>query len=206
MPPLSNSSIEKILEQFDGYIVSLTWKNVPLGIFQTETLDLEVDELIQRVRIKLWKALKRQHLEYIKMYIRCIVQSEIVDLLRRRKPSLPLPVNEDGELYQEKIKVIELEYSKDTQDPLYAVEQEEEYQACIEKVSDAVGKLPPRQRYALLCMLKDKVEDCLQLTAALKERGYDVDKAKWPETLKEQVQLRASLCISRKKLRYMIDH
>jgi len=196
--------IEEILEQVDSYIASLAWKNIPLSIVPIEVVDLEVDELIQNVRIKLWAALKRQPLRNIKAYIKCIVQTEVVDMIRRHKPTLPLLIDEDGELCQDKVVATHIVYSEGMQDPAYEFEQEEKFNDCVVRATEAVCELPARQRYALICSLKDKLDECLQLVASLKDRGQDIDEAKWPENKDDQQRLRASLSVSRKKLRTRI--
>ncbi len=204
MSTTSEVSLEEILEQFDGYIASLARKNIPLNIVDMQMIDLEVDDLIQNVRIKLWLALKKRPLKNIKAYIRCIVQTEVVDMIRRHKPTLPLPIDEDGELRQGRVVATHMVYSEGMQDPLYEFEQEETFNDCVVRATKAVCELPTRQRYALLCSLKDKVAECLQLVAALKDRGHDIEKVSWPENKNDQQSLRVSLSISRKKLRTLI--
>ena len=90
------------------------------------------------------------------------------------------------------------------QDPSYEFEQEERFNDCVVRTSEAVCELPARQRYALICSLTDKSDECLQLVAALRDRGQDIEKAKWPENKDDQQTLRASLFISRKKLRPIV--
>ena len=201
MSTTSQDPIQKILEQFDGYITSLARKSIPQSIVHIEMIDLEIDDLIQNVRIKLWLALKRQHLKYIKAYIKCIVQTEVVDMIRRHKPILPLPVDEDGELYQGRIVGTHMVYSEGMQDPSYEFEHEERFNDCVARAAEAICELPARQRYALICSLKDRLDECLQLVTVLKERGQDIEKTEWPENKDDQQTLRASLYISRKKLR-----
>lgn len=205
MSTISEASIQEILEQFDGYIASLAWRSIPRSIVRMEMVDLEVDELIQRVRIKLWSTLQRQTLTNIKGYIKRIVQTEVVDMIRRHKPTLSLPVDEDGEPGSCRASAAPMVYRERIQDPSYEFEQEESFNDLVMKAAQAVCKLPTRQRYALICSLTDKLDECLQLIAALKDRGQDIEKAKWPENKEDKQRLKASLSISRKKLRTMIE-
>jgi len=67
--------------------------------------------------------LKREkHIEYPKAYIRKIVNNEFNDILRRRKPLLPLPTDEDGEIYMGNVILTE---SEGMSDPAHEFEQEE---------------------------------------------------------------------------------
>src|SRR5947199_6526549 len=96
----SSSYINDILERYDDYILALAHEQYPRHIASPEVLDLEIQELAQRSRIKLWRALQKRHITHLKPYIRLIVRSESIDMVRSYKPYLPLPIDEDGELYQ----------------------------------------------------------------------------------------------------------
>src|SRR5262249_41436148 len=89
----SDPDIEEILVRLDPYIVALVEKMArrSSNIARPEVLDLEIDEIVQRVRIKLWKALMVKLIEYPRAYIRTIVNNEFNDIPRRRKAPLPLP-------------------------------------------------------------------------------------------------------------------
>src|SRR5256885_16695694 len=95
-----DDEINMILRRNDDYILTLAREKVPRHIASPEVLDLEIHELAQRSRIKLWRALQKRHITHLKAYIRRIVHSESMDMVRSYKPDLPLPVDEDGELYQ----------------------------------------------------------------------------------------------------------
>ena len=59
-------------------------------VVRPEVLDLETDELAQRVRIKFWHALEDKHIDYPKTYIKRIVNSEFIDMVHRIKPNYTL--------------------------------------------------------------------------------------------------------------------
>src|SRR2546428_331620 len=96
---------EELLAPFDTYIVALVGKWARRGSSNADpgVLDLEIDEIAQRVRIKLWQALHQKRVAHPEAYIQCIVHNEFVDLARRRKRTLPLPMDAEGELYQGKV-------------------------------------------------------------------------------------------------------
>ena len=67
----SDPYIEEILVRFDAYIVMLVQNKArsSTNIAHPDVLDLEIDEITQRVRIKFWKALLTKEIEHHKAYI-----------------------------------------------------------------------------------------------------------------------------------------
>src|SRR6266568_7822067 len=80
------NEIDEILRQNDGYILALAREKVPHHIASPDVLDLEIHELAQRSRIKLWRMLQTRQITHVKAYIRYIVHSESMDMIRRYKP------------------------------------------------------------------------------------------------------------------------
>ena len=96
---------EEILAQYDSYIISLAWLivNSNTKFVHPSVLDLMVDDLIQNSRIKLWQALRNGvTIHSLKSLIRQIVHNEFINLVRQHKPTLSLPLDDDGELRQGK--------------------------------------------------------------------------------------------------------
>src|SRR5580700_2076456 len=95
-PRENDSSINNMLNQYDGYIFGLAQKAIPQHFGYTisdgSELALEIDELAQRSRIKFWHALQKRQITSPKAYIRHIVYSECVDLARQRPPRVQLPL------------------------------------------------------------------------------------------------------------------
>lgn len=194
------NEIEEILRQNDSYIFALAQEKISRHLVSPEVLDLEINELAQRSRIKLWRTLQKRPITHIRAYIRCIVHSETIDMARSYKPSLPLPVDEDGELYQGDVIVTA---SEGMQDPLYELEQKEMTAEYITQTVEMLRSLPPRQRQAMICSLKDQLDDVLTLTRAFKKRGINIQIMKWPSKEKEMKVLKASLSVAHKKLRLL---
>ena len=192
------NEINTILRQNDAYILALAREKVPRHIASPEVLDLEIHELAQRSRIKLWRALQKRHITHVKAYIRCIVHSESMDMVRSYKPDLPLPVDEDGELYQGDVLMVS---GEGMQDPLYELEQKEMAAEYITQAVDVLRSFPPCQRQVMICSLKDQVDDVSTLTKAFKKFEIDIGTVRWPSKKKEVIQLKASLSIAHKKLR-----
>ena len=192
------NEIDEILRQNDGYILALAREKVPCHIASPEVLDLEIHELAQRTRIKLWRTLQKIHITHLRAYIRCIVHSESMDMVRRYKLNLPLPVDEDGELYQGDVLVAP---SEGMQDPLYELEQKEMATEYITQAVDVLRSLSPCQRQVMICSLKDQLDDVLTLTKAFKKFEINIETVRWPSKKKEVKNLKASLSTARKKLR-----
>lgn len=195
--PLKSQMCETILERFDRYIVTqvhhlLLSRNCPSG---SAGLDLEIDELVQRVRIKFWQALERRHIRYPYAYIRLIVQSEFVDMIRRQKPFLLL-------LTEEEWSHIEVEASSDLNIPNPVDEVEQQVEACIrlDETIRNVLNLPPRQQFAMICSLRDRVDDPVQLINAFKAHRIDIEAIQWPAERAEKQLLQASLAPARRTL------
>lgn len=193
----SDSDADELLERLDAYIVNLVRMRVPRNVVRPEMLVDEIEDLIQKVRIKLWLMLRKQTIVNHKAYIRCIVYTEVIDLVRRyqsNQSAHPLLMDEDsceiqGSVIGEELRSPELE-----------VEHEEAYKDFMTETVEAVQKLPPRQQYAMICSLKDKLDDVLPFIDALRNHNIDAESVNWPEEKGELQSLRASLSIARKKL------
>jgi len=157
-------------------------------------LDLEIDEIIQRVRIKFWRALLTKHIDHHRAYIRSIVSTEFNDIGRRRKAPLPLPTDEDGELYMGNVLVNE---SKELADPAIAFEKEEETDDLLEFTAQVVTDLPPRMKLAMINHLKDQIDSLIRLTEAFEKREVNIKTMKWPEDPADSKRLKASLSPAR---------
>src|SRR5437016_5208964 len=91
---------EEILKEYEPYIRSLVRKQFPRNMVHPDVLDLAIDEVAEEALVKLWFALQHDCITNVKAYVRRIVRSVIVDMRRKHKPTQPLPVDEEGELYQ----------------------------------------------------------------------------------------------------------
>jgi DNA-directed RNA polymerase specialized sigma24 family protein len=117
----SNDDIEEILQRYDAYIVALARKKMPRTVVPLALLPDEREDLAQRVRIKLWQTLQKRRVVNLKAYIDCIVFTEVIDLLRRHRAPLPLPLDDDEECSWEEVRGTPL---KDTHDPAQQIEQD----------------------------------------------------------------------------------
>src|SRR6266702_2538880 len=78
---------EAILKRFDSYIraqVKRMMSQHPL-LMRQEVKGLEIDEIVQRVRIRFWRMLEKGHVRFPRAYVTRIIYSEIIDMQRRQK-------------------------------------------------------------------------------------------------------------------------
>lgn len=187
---------EVTLKRFDGYIVSQVHRvgrNYARHVHPA-VLDLELDEVIQRVRIKLWQALEKRDILYPYAYIKLIINSEFIDMTRRQKLTLSLPSGD--ELISSEIEIV----AGLMDDPAETVTQQIEASDYLKSVIQAIVALPPRQRYAVICSLKERVDDLRQLIDAFRAYKVDIQTVQWPATKAEKQLLRASLPPAKKAL------
>jgi len=164
---------------------------------------MEVDELAQHIRLKLWRALQEKRtIVNPKAYITACAYTGAIDLFRYRKPVLPLPVDEDGELYQGELYVGQ---SEELQDPARIVEKEELISEYIVRIARATLGLPPRQRFAMICMLKDILDDIVPLIDAFKVHAINIEEIHWPGKKEDVHTLKVSLSLARKKMRSLFE-
>lgn len=196
----SDPDIEEILVRFDPYIVAEAEKLVrrSSNFAHPEVLDLEIAEVAQRVRIKLWGVLKKEkHIEFPKAYILKIVNNEFNDILRRRKPLLPLPTDEDGEIYMGNVILTE---SEGMSDPAYEFEQKEGLNNWIALATQVVSKLSQRQKHAMICLLKERIDNYMQLVEAFEQHQIDIEAFEWPDDEVDETRLKASLSAARRNI------
>lgn len=192
-------SIDETLLEYDGYIVALARRCISqsAGSVNAAMLDLDADELAQMVRIKLWHVLEEREVVYLKPYIRRIINSEFIDMLRRRKPTQPLPEDADGEISMGKIIAAA---SEGIADPAEVIEEQEEAEDRMEEIVDAVLELPRRQQHVMICTLRDRVDDPVPLIHALQSRQQDIHTWQWPQKKQDKQLLMASLSYARRNL------
>ena len=192
-----SDTCEAILRRLDGYIISQVHRLGPCYSrdIHPAVLDLELDEIIQRVRIKLWQALEKRDIRYPYAYVKLIIQSEFIDMTRRQKPYLSLSIDE--ELTHAEVEIA----ARHMADPAETVAQRIDASTCLKEMIQAVLALPPRQQNAMICSLKERVDDLRQLIEAFKVYKMDIQAIQWPVGKAEKQLLHASLVPAKKTLR-----
>jgi RNA polymerase sigma factor (sigma-70 family) len=193
----NDADIYETLIYSDAYIVNLARKTIPRAIIPQEILDLEIDELAQSTRIKLWHALNRRTVTNVKSYIRRIVHNSCVDIAREHGRITSLVTDEEDEAYQGLL----VAAGEGMQDPAYEIEREWMRRDSVERLVQCIVALPPRQRQAIICTLKDRVDDLFLLTKTFKDYGLDINQIQWPKEREELQRMRAALTTARQKLK-----
>ncbi len=193
-----NTGIDEILKHVNGQIRQIARKNLPHSIIHEDIKDLETDDLAQRALIKLWQAMQKETITHHLAYARRIIYSDAIDMFRRYRPTSQLPLNEYGELAHGRL----LFASSETMgDPASLLEQQDMLMRYASNIVEDVLKLPPEQRHAMICGLKEEIADLLPLMEVFLERGVDITKINWAQDKKKLHSQRVSLAIARKKMR-----
>ena len=192
---------DAILKRYDAYIVAQVHQ---IGYFYRQTihpgvLDLELDDIMQLARIKFWRALEKGTIHYPYAYIKLIIQSLFIDMLRRQKHRLYLSL--DDELTHDKI---EIDIQR-VADPAETVVQQMEASSSLQEAIRAVLALPPRQQYAMICSLKERVDDLRQLIEVFQANEMDIQAIRWPAEKAEKQLLQASLVPAKKRLARVLE-
>ena len=195
---ITSDEINEILVQYDGFIQCLAQRSIPRNIVSVAEIDMEIDDLAQNTRFKLWMALQKRDINNVKIYIRGIMRNEVVTMVRQHEPTTQLVTNDEGELPQIYIVVAA---SQEAYDPTEHAEREEMLERYSSNLTRDVVKLPPQQQRAMLCALKEQIADLLPLVDMFLPHGIDVESLDWPEAENELRSSRVSLSIARKKLR-----
>src|SRR6266700_1337403 len=187
-----NHTVDIILLQIEPRIVALT-----RCIAYYELSDWERDEIVQLVWIKLARALPEKHIMNLSAYLHTTVRNEVISYLRQRKPFLTLIVSEDGEVYGGEILV---SLSQGMSDPQIEVEQNAALAELLKQLVEAILTLPAVQRRAIICSLRERMDDPLLLIDVFMRHGIDITAIVWPTNSIERQRLQASCSAARRTL------
>jgi DNA-directed RNA polymerase specialized sigma24 family protein len=190
---------EETLVRLNTFIVALVGRKARFSsnFARPEVFDLEVDEMVQRVRYKFWGASQVRRIEHPEAYLRTIVSNEFNDLSRKPRRPLPLLTDDDGELYLGDAQ--EFECAR-TVDPADEFEESESLDELMDSAAAALAKLSPRQQQAMICELNEKIGATLQLIQALRNHRVEVETIDWPADEADRKLLKASLSHARHKM------
>ena len=86
-------------------------------------------------------------------------------------------------------------------DPSIEYEERVEASERMQEIVDAVLTLPARQQQAIICDMRDRVDDLDALTKAFKKRkSWAIEMWQWPQQKNEKLLLRTSLNYARLKV------
>lgn len=194
-----NHTVDVILLQIEPRIVALT-----RCIAYYDLSDWERDEIVQLVWIKLTRPLAEKRIENLSAYLRATIRHEVSSYFRQYKPFYPLIVSEDGEVCGGKLLV---SLSQGMGDPQIEVEQREALAELLNQVVEAILTLPAVQRRAMICSLREQMDDPSLLIHAFMQRHVDIATIVWPTDRAERQKLQASCSPARRALaqRFNID-
>jgi DNA-directed RNA polymerase specialized sigma24 family protein len=188
------SEISRLLEQQDPYIRKLAYEIL--------RYDYRIDDLVQLSRIKLWQAARARPIINPKAYIRCIVRSAYVELMRQKKTEDQFLVNEEGELVSGHVL---FGPGEGMRDPLEIIESCDALRERLNMLVDIVITLPPRQRKAFICRLKDRIDDPSLLVEACRERKLDIESEHWPTDQIDRRNLQSSCAWANQKIKKLMQ-
>jgi len=191
----------EFLVEHDFYIQAEARKIILSGLFPEDMFELEVNELAQIIRIRLWKAHQKRTINNPRAYIRTIAYTAAVDIVRNHKPTVSLSTGMNGEPGPGDFQLAQNERLRD---PAFEIELGEIDRSLLTKLVEAILALPHRQRHAVLYSLIEHHDEVQSLINALKEEGIDIAKINWPREKYEVYLLKASLSVARKKLQCLL--
>ncbi len=176
-----SDSDDEFLAAHDVHIRYEARRAIPLDLFSRDVLDLEADELAQKIRIKLWASHQKYPIIHPGAYIRTIARTTAIDMVRRHRPTVSLFGDADGELcFGDHIPA----QNEGFQDPADEIELGEVDTDFLTMLMKAILALP--------------------LIDALKVYGIDIEAMDLPDEPGEVRLLKASLTVARKKLRWLL--
>lgn len=194
----SATRTDEILNDVNRMLTRIAREYLPGRVVLRGSEEMEADDLAQHALIKLWEELQKQTITHYRAYARSILHNAAMDMVRRYRPTGQLPFNEHGELLQGQVLFA---HSEVADDPMQQIEQQDTLVCFLRMLVIDVLALPPQQRRAMICELKDQIADLLPLAEAFGERGVDIRVINWSEDRRELRSQRVSLAVARKKLR-----
>jgi DNA-directed RNA polymerase specialized sigma24 family protein len=194
----STARVDEILTEVNRMLKRIAREQLPGAIVRRGTEEMEADDLAQHTLIKLWEEMQKKTITHYRAYARSILHNAAMDMVRRYRPIGQLPLNEHGELMQGQLLCAGLDVADD---PIYLVEQQDTLARSIRLMVNDVLALPPQQRRAMICELKDQIADLLPIAEAFWEHGVDIRTINWSQDQRELRSQRVSLAVARKKLR-----
>ncbi len=195
---------EAFLSEYDTYIHTQARKQMlnARRLIHADVLDMEVDELAQKTRIKLWQAWQKQYITNPKAYISRIAYTEFISMLRQHRPIDQLPLDDDGEVYQGNVMCA---FSQESLDPAEQVVQADTGRYYLREAMEEITALPQRQQLAMLCQLKENLDDLHSFMYECRARDIDAEALERPTRGEELQAMRSSTTIARKKLRIKLS-
>lgn len=193
-------AIDDLLEKYLPYVYCIAREMLSFHAPSLKTLDFDIDDLSEDALIKFWLTLEKTSINNYKAYLRRIVYSCMMDMLRKRKLEYELPINEDGELLQGNILITPGAGIRDAESEYLEQEMLTDW---LTSVAEVTTTLPAKQYQATVCSLKERVDDLLLLINVFEKQGMDIKELDYPPEKKEKHLLKASLTVAHQKLSHL---
>ena len=189
----SDPGINQCVEKYFPLILALARMEAPNNIGP-----VDYEDVAQEAFIKLLLIVDKQPIKSPKAYIRRIVHTVVVDMVRKFKSHQyqALPVDGEGEIQEGCLIVTP---SAELDNPETILEEKEAVDELMEELMEVLSDFHPRQMYATVCTLRDRVDDLIQLVDALQENGID-SNLQWPQEKPEKQRLQASYAPAKRKI------
>ena len=147
------------------------------------------EDLAQKSWIKYWQSTQERKISYPKAYIRHIVHSEFITMIRKRSRLTLLVVSDDGELDPDQGNIL-VEESEGMGNPERVFEQKAAADERMEEAMQALKALPERQRQAITATLWEKLDTLIPFIDSIGR--HDLEMTRWPANQVEKQRLQAS--------------
>jgi DNA-directed RNA polymerase specialized sigma24 family protein len=182
-------------ETYYPLFIALAW-----GFLPTSCGIVEYEDVAHEAFLKFWLLYDNQPIRSPKAYIRRIVYTVMIDMIRKYRPHFfqALPVDEDGEL-REGYLLTGSTVSSDQNNPEWLVVEREELQERMAELMHALHNLHARQQAAAVCHLWKKVDDVLAMLDVLQKKGITCEW-EWPAEPVERQRLQASFSPAKRNI------
>ncbi|HEY1350896.1 MAG TPA: hypothetical protein VGF67_14845 [Ktedonobacteraceae bacterium] len=199
--------IDEMIARYEPYIRMQVKRKAPTYhiLAHPETLDLELDEIAERVLVSFWQKLRAGTIHYPEAYIQRMIDYAFLDILRRQKrQGVPLSLSTPPEDDPSRESIPEI-CDETAPDPETEILQQEAVRERALQIARAVGQLPPRQRRAVECSLCEQLAELRQFSATFAACQVNIENAQWPGADEEKRRLKASLFAARCALARALD-
>jgi DNA-directed RNA polymerase specialized sigma24 family protein len=201
-PEDCDPSIDEMIARYEPFIrMQVKRKALTYHILvHPETLDLELDDIAERVLVSFWQKLQAGAIHYPEAYIQRMIDYAFLDILRRQKrQGMPLSLSTHREDDPSRASVPEV-CDDTTPDPEADILQQEAAWELAAQLARAIEQLPPRQKRAMECSLCESLAELRQFSATFAICHVNIENARWPGTDEEKRRLKASLFAARSAL------
>ena len=118
-------------------------------------------------------------------------------MIRRSKRTVPLALDEEIE---ESKRAVFFGAHWGARDPADEIEEKDLFMRIVEQAVEQIVTFPARQRRALLCELRERLEGEMSLEEICEKWSISREEMCWPEDKQEKQRLKALLPVARRRL------